>query len=394
MTQVPALFEFSVERGFLPQEDPQSELWFGSETEPHVLDMNILAWESIAQNISHYLAVGAARKAIQELPCFPLKILVKEQRNYERAMQVFSALGHAYIFGGPQPETVIPQVLAEPWCAIADQLGTPPVLSYPFYSLYNWRRLDKQKPITLENLAVLQNFAGGTDEDWFILIHVEIEAKAGHGIAALYNALQAAKERRVYDASSSLEIAAQHLSKLHEILARMPEHCDPYIYYNRVRPYLQGWKDNPIFPDGVLYEGCFENRPQKFRGETGAQSSILPALDALLGIQHEKDRFFGYLMDMRNYMPPAHRLFLNHLESQADILRNFVIKFKSLHDYYIYCVESVFKFRSQHLRFSEEYIAKQTPKSNNPTSVGTGGTPFLKYLKKHQDDTLKAFKLE
>ena len=36
---------------------------------------------------------------------------------------------------------------------------------------------------------------------------------------------------------------------------RMPEKCDPFIYYNRVRPYIFGWKNNPATPDGVIYEG-------------------------------------------------------------------------------------------------------------------------------------------
>ena len=70
---------------------------------------------------------------------------------------------------------------------------------------------------------------------------------------------------------------------------RMPEKCDPFIYYNRVRPYIFGWKNNPTTPEGVVYEGVeeYENTPQIFRGETGAQSSIVPMLDALLGVTKE-----------------------------------------------------------------------------------------------------------
>ena len=65
---------------------------------------------------------------------------------------------------------------------------------------------------------------------------------------------------------------------------RMPEKCDPFIYYNRVRPYIFGWKNNPATPQGVIYEEVdeYNGKPQLFRGETGAQSSIVPALDALL----------------------------------------------------------------------------------------------------------------
>ena len=42
---------------------------------------------------------------------------------------------------------------------------------------------------------------------------------------------------------------------MRETLLRMPERCDPYIYYSRVRPYIHGWKNSPSLPQGVVYEG-------------------------------------------------------------------------------------------------------------------------------------------
>ena len=39
---------------------------------------------------------------------------------------------------------------------------------------------------------------------------------------------------------------------------RMPERCDPYIYFNRVRPYIHGWANHPALPAGMLYEGIDE----------------------------------------------------------------------------------------------------------------------------------------
>ena len=101
---------------------------------------------------------------------------------------------------------------------------------------------------------------------------------------------------------------------------RMPEKCDPFIYYNRVRPYIFGWKNNPATPDGVIYEGVeqFAEEPQLFRGETGAQSSIVPALDALLGVTHSDDPLRAYLDEMRLYMPKEHRELLNGLDKWSE----------------------------------------------------------------------------
>src|SRR5207244_5215542 len=116
------------------------------------------------------------------------------------------------------------------------------------------------------------------------------------------------------------------LEKMHATMSRMPEFCDPYIYYNRVRPYIHGWKNQPALSQGLIYEGVAEyrGRPQQFRGETGAQSSIVPALDAVLNISHKNDPLREYLMEMRQYMPPAHRAFIEHLEAGPSV-RKFVL---------------------------------------------------------------------
>jgi indoleamine 2,3-dioxygenase len=42
----------------------------------------------------------------------------------------------------------------------------------------------------------------------------------------------------------------------------MPEKCDPYIYYHRVRPFIFGTKDNPDLKKGLIYENQYNNKPQ------------------------------------------------------------------------------------------------------------------------------------
>ena len=55
---------------------------------------------------------------------------------------------------------------------------------------------------------------------------------------------------------------------------RMKEGCNPSIFYNYIRPFLAGSKGNPSMPDGVIYDGVFDNKPQMFSGGSAAQKEI------------------------------------------------------------------------------------------------------------------------
>jgi len=128
---------------------------------------------------------------------------------------------------------------------------------------------------------------------------------------------------------------------------------------------------------------------QKFRGETGAQSAIIPALDGVLGIEHERDELRDYLMEMRQYMPPQHVKFIEAAENGPSV-RNFVMSSNNekLKKLFNESVELVADFRALHMEYAGTYIHSQAQKTpGNPSAVGTGGTPFMVYLRKHRDET-------
>ena len=58
------------------------------------------------------------------------------------------------------------------------------------------------------------------------------------------------------------------------------------------------------------------------------------------------------------------------------------------HETYNACIALIERFRAMHLEYAATYIHRQARKEpTNPSSVGTGGAPFMLYLKKHRDET-------
>lgn len=368
------------QRGFLPATDPLGRL-------PAPFD----EWEHLSAELPKLLATTHVRSFL-ERASEPDLAKLSSDAELERAMLLLSYFGHAYVWGEPRAPFRLPPNLARPWAAVAKRLGRPPVLSYASYALHNWRRVDPAGPVAIGNIVLLQNFLGGIDEEWFILVHVDIEARAAAALVEMPVAQRAAADGDTAALEHSLGRVARALEGMYATLTRMTELCDPYIYYQRVRPYIHGWKNNPALPDGLIYDGVddFAGKPQKYAGETGAQSSIIPALDGALGVAHRDDPLRPYLVDMRNYMPPAHRAFIESVERGPSV-RAYVEQHKAhegLVETYNACTIWIERFRSKHLEYAATYIYKQAQSSiANPTTVGTGSTPFMPYLKKHRDET-------
>jgi len=151
-----------------------------------------------------------------------------------------------------------------------------------------------------------------------------------------------------------------------------------------VRAYLHGWKNNPALPEGLIYEGVerFAGQPQQCIGQTGSQSSIVPAMDALFAVSHEHDSLREFLIELHAYRPPLHRQLIDDL-AQSSYLRAFAkTQSQSLKDAFNACMEAIATFRTRHLEYAARFISQQAGKD----VAGTGGTPFMRYLKKHRDE--------
>lgn len=312
------------------------------------------------------------------------------EEQVRTAMVHYSFLVQAYVWGEAQPPAHLPANLARPMVAIADRLGQAPLLPYSAYVLDNWARIDKSGPIDLDNIYMVQNFAGGDDENWFVLVHVAIEAEAGVLLDNAARLVEISQGGDQAEAARLLREMNEAWERMYAHFARMPERCDPYVYFHRVRPYIHGWANNPALGGGLVYEGVekFGGKPQPFRGQTGSQSSIVPSMDALFGVRHSDDPLKSFLDELHAYRPVQHRRFIEDLAAHSR-LREFVGESDNaeLREAFNACLEQSTRFRTRHLEYAASYINKQAGSiPGNDPDVGTGGTPFMRYLKKHRDE--------
>lgn len=170
-------------------------------------------------------------------------------------MLVLSYLGHVYVYDGDEPCGTIPAAVGRPRHEVATAPGRPPVLSYASHALANWRRVDADQPVALDNIARLENFLGAWTRTGSCWCTSPSKRRRVRALAAGIVAQDAVAAHDSSTLTQALEIIAETLEKMLATLRRMPEKCVPYIYYTRVRPFIFGWMGNPAFPDYVRCEG-------------------------------------------------------------------------------------------------------------------------------------------
>ena len=364
------------DRGFLLNPDPPLSI-ADAINFPPIVDL-----ESLATELPHLLETHTVRKTLDALPTYDLAPLHLESLDghiVERLMQIYSYFASAYVYAVPDDTAhCIPAGIAVPLVQLAHRVERPPILSYSNYVLNNWQRIDSPGAITVDNLRLTQTFLGNKDEAWFVLIHVDIEARAADALQAVQAAMDAVDVNDETSLENALERTHRSINSMITTFHRMPEGCDPNVYYYAVRPYIFGFDD-------MIYEGVAEYRgkPQSFRGQTGAQSSIVPTLVAALGLEHEQTGLTEHLRVMKQYMPKPHREFMEKM-SRADI-RPYVLDHAhnpALVEAYNECLRKVTEFRSLHYHFATEYIFKKVA-----SPVGTGGTIFMDWLKQLIEET-------
>lgn len=404
--------KISKTRGFIPDQQPVSKI---DEKEFPFFQR----FEELILKLKQFYLAGALRSKIESIPkeidtASFLRDLKKKDLELtgqeklifalklERMFLVLGLLGNAYINGnkkiGEKAKSTVPQPFSGIWGGIGEILGRPPILSHCLVTFFNWGLIDSEysnknkniigdEQLVLENLYLNNTFESCADEDWFYLNALSIEARAApavpHAILSI-RFIQLNNWKELLNCLLHIKVSLQHM--LIE-LKRLPEQCDPYLFYNRVRVCLTGWKGNSELPNGVIFEGLHNNTPTFYSGASAAQSSPFHLFDAVLGISHTSE----FLKEQQMFMPKEHRACLQEIINSGLNVKKYLEQHKDeewisqMSEVFNQTVVAMEEFRNYHIQIVTRFIVIQS--KNAAEERGTGGTSLIPFLKSIRDDS-------
>jgi indoleamine 2,3-dioxygenase len=378
-------FNVSKEHGFLPICEPLKRL-----PEPYTAIQEIIDSMYIFQPSGELGLLGnpnAIEYVVKDLP--NLKESVRKEEDPQILQAVFRAytfLASAYTLEKSYQEFVrsgnygearklLPASLSEPLVLVSEKLDVYPWLDYHYaYSLGNYVKKDSHSDLHWTNLDMACKFTGSPDEVGFIMLHVYINEISPSLVESVFNFWQKPN-------TSFLEVAAKVMRYMNGRRKEMwqASRCERY---NDFRVFIMGIKGNErIFGDGLVYENCFNNEPQQYRGQTGAQDNIIPTMDIFTGIVdfYPDNELTKYLLDLREYRPKCVQRFFQDLRQhfKANPVFEYLRETNDILGllYLLQIVDEVYLFRNGHWQFVQKYIM-----SNTKYAFATGGTPITRWL--------------
>ncbi|CAO1614529.1 unnamed protein product [Sympodiomycopsis kandeliae] len=412
--EIDALPQFTLSRkaGFLPRQDPRVELpqqFAGLDSllkrmTIQQYDANgnksgtgLLGHGQFGDAVKHELAIGGIEmKAVDEAIASGNQHLLSALfRDYCFATSAYllEPTDQSYRKTGlySPGRDRLPAQLAVPLKKLADALGHQPFMEYASsYALVNYKFRDpnftggEAGRYSFDNMDLIRSFQDAYgSERGFILVHIVMVSFSGRALSATEDSLIAAAERNVPAFEEAMSRLLDTYRSINKAMDTMWGRSLPQDY-NNFRSFIFGTapkEGNPMFPNGVVYEGV-GNEPLYYRGESGANDSLVPLLDNLLEITAAlpNNDLTRTLRDFRSYRPKNQRDYLSTLESRATMagVKDFALngsgsaKAKGL---YLLMIDQVREFRNRHWLFAREYIIK-----NTNFEYATGGSKMLHYL--------------
>ncbi|KAJ1656109.1 hypothetical protein IWQ61_004261 [Dispira simplex] len=391
-------FQVNNRRGFLPKEEPLVELPDRYEVLEDLLRRMPL---KLPDGSPGLLTAGELGEVVRkELPLYD----ISSETEPALLMALFrdlTFLGSAYLL---EPcdlryrETgdyglareVLPKEIALPLEAVAAKIGAKPFMEYAqSYALYNYRVKDSGQPLVYDNIELIRKFSGTASEHGFIVVHVAMVAHTGQLVGHALEVLRAVRHQDRDQFNRALQGYRDTLDRINGVMETMWKHSKPDEYLS-FRTFIMGSKNQPMFPNGITFEGIpAESNPRFYRGESGANDSIVPTSDNLfqLTARMPDNPLTQTLRDFRTYRPRNHHAFVMYVESEAERLqvRDFALQDPVSTALYLQNLDWIRDFRHRHWSFTKEYIIKHT---THP--VATGGSPIVTWLPNQLTTVLNA----
>ncbi|RFU33314.1 hypothetical protein B7463_g2985, partial [Scytalidium lignicola] len=399
-TTLPA-FMVSTTRGFLPRADPIATLPSEFEKLESILSRMPIKTQDGTPGLLANFTLGET--VLAELPNLTDAInMYKDNLPLMNALyRDYSFLASAYLlepcherFIKDEPyglgRQTLPSIISLPISRCAELAGFKPFMEYAgSYALYNYRLEDPAKGFEYDNIRLIRAFEHGLDhtssEAGFVKVHIDMVKDSGPLVDGVISSLDSCEQNNRVAFDKAMNQVVDSMDKINNVMDTMWGKSKPRDYTS-FRTFIFGITSQSMFPHGVVYEGVSE-KPLSFRGESGANDSMVPLMDNFLQISMPSTPLTAILKDFRSYRPGNHRDFLSYVadRSTALSLPSYALSSSSSAALYLLAQDQVRAFRWRHWCFTREYILKNT---SHPTA--TGGSPIVTWLPNQLTAVLEA----
>ncbi|RDW81974.1 hypothetical protein BP6252_03086 [Coleophoma cylindrospora] len=389
-TSLPA-FMVSTTRGFLPRQEPIVKLPAEFDILESILSrMPIKTAEGTPGLLATFTLGETVLKELPDLTSaidkykdnLPLQNALYRDYSFLASAYLLEPCHERFLKGEPYGlgRQTLPSIISLPISRCAELAGFKPFMEYAgSYALFNYRLEDPRLGLEYDNLRLIRAFEHGLDpkssEAGFVLVHVDMVQNSGPLVDGVVSALDSCTSNNREEFDIGMGKVVQSMTKVNKVMETMWGKSKPGDYVS-FRTFIFGITSQSMFPHGVVYEGVSEE-PLSFRGESGANDSMIPLCDNLLNITMPDTPLTSILQDFRSYRPGNHREFLEYVKHRSvNInLKWYAQQSASSAALYLHALNQVRDFRWRHWCFTREYILKKT---SHP--VATGGSPIVTWL--------------
>lgn len=286
----------------------------------------------------------------------------------------------------------LPKSLAIPLKILAEKLDTKPWLDYAYgYGLNNAILKDENKPGDYRSYETIRMFNGHESESGFINVHVAMNSYTPELLFIQQKILDSANEKKIDDLNYFLNKHYYVFNSIIESLNQMWK-ASKKSEYLTFRTFIMGQKGNKeMYPnEEIIFNLNNTEEVYSFRGETGAQDSIIPSIDSIFQIKYPKNKLTEYLYNLREYRPKDHQAYIEYNKEMSEVV-NLVELIKTNSNCclgYLRNLNCIRLFRRKHWNLTKKYIIENT---KHP--VATGGTPITTWLPNQLGATLETMEL-